>query len=306
VTPRARQSEHTGILVVDKPQGPTSHDVVDRVRAIAGQKRVGHTGTLDPLATGVLVLCLGRATKLARFLQAGTKVYAARMILGVETDTQDAGGAVVRRASAGHIDERTFCAALTSMRGEITQIPPMVSARKVGGERLHAIARRGETVEREARTVTVHDLVLESYTPGDHPEAAFLVTCSTGTYVRTLAHDLGNALGVGGSLTALRRVANGPFTEQEAATLDELATHDGALARLLIDPRTAVTRTLPTVEVEDPDLARRLAQGGRLAAREPDGLFAVRFQDLLVGVYAGGQNGDAHPELVWLRPDELP
>jgi tRNA pseudouridine55 synthase len=166
----------------------------------------------------VLVVCLGRATKLVRFLQAGRKTYAARMVLGVETTSQDAQGEVVARTSAADVDERRFCEALTRFQGDIEQVPPMVSAVKVGGERLHEIARRGEEVDREARTVTVHDLILDEFDVADrdHPEASFLVTCSAGTYVRTLAHDLGRTLGVGGSLTGLRRVANGPFTVDDA------------------------------------------------------------------------------------------
>jgi tRNA pseudouridine55 synthase len=135
------------------------------------------------------------ATRLVRFLQAGTKTYAARMVLGITTASQDADGEVLAEVPAGHIDERTLCEALTRFQGEIEQVPPMVSAVKVGGERLHVKARRGEEVDRAPRSVTVHDLVLDTYEPGDHPEAAFLVTCSAGTYVRTIAHDVGQVLG---------------------------------------------------------------------------------------------------------------
>ncbi|MTV23925.1 tRNA pseudouridine(55) synthase TruB [Nitriliruptoraceae bacterium ZYF776] len=305
---RSDGPELDGVLLVDKPAGPTSHDVVQRVRRAAGQSRVGHTGTLDPAATGVLVVCLGRSTKLVRFLQAGTKTYAARMVLGVETASQDADGEVVARTPAAHVDERAFCEALTAFRGEIAQTPPMVSAVKVGGQRLHELARRGEEVEREARQVTVHDLVLDRFdtTRGDHPEASFLVTCSAGTYVRTLAHDVGRRLGVGGSLTALRRVANGPFTEDEAVTLDELegAVADGGVAARLVDPATALARVLPVVAVDDRDLVARLTQGGRLPATGHDGPVAVRWGRHLVGVYRDA-SGEARPELVWLRPEEL-
>lgn len=313
---RAGEPDRAGILLVDKPAGPTSHDVVQDVRRAAGQSRVGHTGTLDPAATGVLVLCLGRATKLVSILQAGTKTYAARMVLGIETSTQDAQGDVLDRTPAGHVDERTFCEVLMRFQGELDQVPPMVSAVRVGGERLHELARRGKEVERAPRRVAVHDLVLDGYDPGDdpdHPEASFLVTCSAGTYVRTLAHDVGAALGVGGSLTALRRVANGPFTVDESHDVETVAAAaaDGRLDQLLLDPLTAVSRTLPTVEVTDPGLVRRLTHGAALpgewfAGVRPavDGVVAVRSGAQLVGVYAGSGD-EARAQLVWLRPEEL-
>ncbi|MEX2486779.1 MAG: tRNA pseudouridine(55) synthase TruB [Nitriliruptoraceae bacterium] len=246
---RRSPDDRTGVVVIDKPAGMTSHDVVARVRRIVGQARVGHTGTLDPAATGVLVLCLGRATRLVRFLQAGTKTYAARMVLGIATDTQDADGAEVSRVDASHVDERSLCAALTTFRGAITQTPPMVSAVKVDGERLHVRARRGETVEREDRTVTVHDLVLDEFVAGTHPQASFLVSCSAGTYVRTLAHDVGERLGVGGSLLALRRVANGAFTLDDCYTLDALdaMATAGRLDAAIVSIEDAVERTMPVV-----------------------------------------------------------
>ncbi|MEX1178019.1 MAG: tRNA pseudouridine(55) synthase TruB [Nitriliruptor sp.] len=314
---REGEPDRAGVLLVDKGHGPTSHDVVQDVRRAAGQRRVGHTGTLDPAATGVLVICLGRATKLVPFLQAGTKTYAATMVLGVETASQDAQGELVARTPAGHIDERTFCEVLTRFQGELEQVPPMVSAVRVGGERLHEIARRGETVEREPRRVTIHDLILDGFGGGedaDHPEASFLVTCSTGTYVRTLAHDVGAALGVGGSLTSLRRVANGPFTVDESHTIDEVrdAAARDAIEDLLLDPLTAVSRALPTVEVTDADLVRRLTQGAKLptshlqavVATGHDGPVAVRSGRRLVGVYAPSGT-ESRAELVWTRPEEL-
>jgi tRNA pseudouridine55 synthase len=300
----------SGVLVIDKPAGPTSHDVVQLVRRAAGQSRVGHTGTLDPAATGVLVVCLGRSTKLVRFLQqAGTKTYAARMVLGITTDSQDADGAVVDQRDASHVDERGLCEVLARFQGEIEQVPPMVSAVKVGGERLHEKARRGEEVEREARRVTIHDLVLDAFEPGVHPVVSFLVTCSAGTYVRTIAHDVGAALGVGGSLTGLRRIANGPFTVDEAVEVDTItaAGEAGTLEDLLLDPAAAVRRAVPGVELDDPSAARALAQGGRLPAQGREGVYAVHTGPVLVGLYRDGQDGaPARPELVWTRPEELP
>jgi tRNA pseudouridine55 synthase len=256
----------------------------------------------------VLVVCLGRATKLVRFLQAGTKTYAARMVLGVETSSQDADGDVVARTSAAAVDERRFCEALTRFQGEIEQVPPMVSAVKVGGERLHEKARRGEEVDRVARTVTVHDLVLDEFEVADpdHPRASFLVTCSPGTYVRTLAHDVGRLLGVGGSLVALRRVANGPFTVDEAHDLDAIAAagQDGTLPELLLTPEAAVARSLPTLEVADARAALDLTQGKPGEARDREGLYGLTHAGGLLGIYAD-RDGRARPELVWTRPDEL-
>jgi tRNA pseudouridine55 synthase len=303
---RRRGPSWDGVLVVDKPHGPTSHDVVQTVRRAAGQSRVGHTGTLDPAATGVLVLCLGRATKLVQYLQAGTKTYAARMVLGVETTSQDAQGEVVAERDASGVDERSVCEVLRTFVGELEQLPPMVSAIKVDGRRLHEAARAGEEVERETRRVVVHDLVLEDFEPGARAEASFLVTCSAGTYVGTLAHDAGRALGVGGSLLALRRVANGPFTDAEAHDLAAVteAGERGELQGLTMTPLEAVGRALPTVEVEDAELVRRLAQGGGLAAQGHEGPFAVVHGGLLIGLYADAGT-QARPQLVWTRPEEL-
>jgi tRNA pseudouridine55 synthase len=294
-----------GVLIVDKPAGMTSHDVVQVVRRAVGQRRVGHTGTLDPDATGVLVLCLGRATRLVQYLQAGRKTYAATMVLGRETTSQDASGDVVAEADAGHLDERTVCDAMARFQGEISQVPPMVSALKVDGERLHAKARRGETVDREPRPVTIHDLVLEDFRAGARAEVSFLVTCSAGTYVRTLAHDLGQDLGVGGSLVSLRRLANGAFTVDDAVSLDAVvaAGERDTIEALLCSPHQSV-RGLPAVEVDDPTQLLALAQGKPMAAQGRDGVYAVVSGTVLVGIYRD-RGGQARSELVWLRPEEL-
>lgn len=295
-----------GVLVVDKPHGPTSHDVVQTVRRAAGQSRVGHTGTLDPAATGVLVICLGRATKLVQFLQAGTKTYRAQLVLGLETTTQDAQGEVVAEHDASGVGQARLAEVLASLRGEIEQLPPMVSAVKVDGRRLHEAARAGEDVERELRRVTVHELELLDFRPGERAEATLRVTCSAGTYVRTLAHDAGRALGVGGSLRALRRTANGPFTEAEAHPLDEVvaAGQDRRLAGLTLRPLDAVARALPALEVDDADLARRLTQGAGLEPRQRPGPYAVTHRGLLLGIYVD-EGARARPQLVWTRPEEL-
>lgn len=298
-----------GVLVVDKPAGIGSTDVVRVVRRAAGQRRVGHTGTLDPGATGVLVVCLGRATRLVRFLQAGRKTYLADMVLGIETSTQDADGEVVAERSAADVSEERFCAVLSSYVGTVEQIPPMVSAVKVDGERLYDKARRGEEVEREPRTVEIDEIVLESFEPASSPDgrayASFLVTCSSGTYVRTLAHDIGSELGCGGSLTGLRRLANGSFTVADAVELAEVEERGeaGTLGEVLLSKRAAL-RDMPAVEV-DADRAADVATGRSLPARGTDGPFAVVRGGRLLAVYADVDDR-ARPEAVFVQPEDLP
>jgi len=303
---------HDTVLVVDKPAGPTSHDVVARIRRAVGHSRVGHTGTLDPAATGVLVVCLGRATRLVRFLQAGSKTYAATIQLGIETDSQDATGVEVARRDASHLDEDAVCSALTAFQGRFEQVPPMVSALKVDGERLHAKARRGETVVRDARPVEVSSLVLESFVGGEVAEVRVLLTCSAGTYVRTIAHDLGVALGVGGSLRSLRRIANGGFSVDEAVTLEQIDRADpDSVVALGVDVLTAVRRTLAVVEV-DAEVAGRVVHGGVAPATGHDGPVALVLPggqagpDQLLAIAVDEHAGShARSQLVWTRPEEL-
>lgn len=301
---RRDDSGATGVLVVDKPAGMTSHDVVAVVRRAAGTRRVGHTGTLDPDATGVLVCCLGSATRLVQYLQDSPKTYQATMVLGLATTTQDAAGEPTFEADASHIDEPGLCAVLGRFHGDIQQVPPMVSALKVDGERLHEKARRGEVVEREPRDVTVHDLVLEEFRAGERAYASFLVTVSPGTYVRTLAHDIGAALEVGGSLTSLRRLANAGFTSDVAVPLEEIEETGaaGRIEQLLLSPREAL-RAFPTVEVDD-DTVGRLVHGGWLPAQGLPDIYAVVHRDRLVGVYRD-EDGNGRPQAVLLRPEEL-
>ncbi|MGH2729061.1 MAG: tRNA pseudouridine(55) synthase TruB [Actinomycetota bacterium] len=209
-----------GVLVIDKPAGMTSHDVVDEVRRRLGTRKVGHGGTLDPDATGILVVGVGRATKLLSYAQAGPKRYRALARFGITTSTQDASGTVIesREAMIGADDVKR---ALEAFEGEIEQVPPMVSAVKIGGERLYKKARRGETVDRPARAVTVYGIELVDFSP-DGPRATLDVRCSAGTYVRTLVHDLGVALGCGAHLESLRRTAASGFTEADAVALDRV------------------------------------------------------------------------------------
>ena len=305
MSPRRRSAPGgpEGVLVVDKPAGMTSHDVVDRVRRLAGTGRVGHTGTLDPAATGVLVCCLGRATRLTGPLQAGTKVYAATVRFGLTTDSDDLDGEVRTRTSAAHLDESTVCGALGAFRGDLLQVPPMVSAVRVGGERLHAIARRGEEVERAPRAVRVDDLVLDRFTPGEEAEASLLVGCSAGTYVRSLARDLGAALGTGGTLASLRRLANGPFLVEDAVPLADLEADPGRLTAALRSVEDACRAALPIVEV-DAATARRMAAGAtpqRAGLAAPTAVTAYLHAEGLVAVHGPGRDGGA-VRLVWAAP----
>ena len=300
-----------GVLVVDKASGMTSHDVVARIRRLAGTRRVGHTGTLDPAATGVLVVCLGRATRLVTALQAGRKTYAAVAHLGMTTSSDDLDGEVLSTSSAAHLEEGTVCGALSAFHGDIDQVPPMVSAIKVDGERLHVRARRGEVVDRPARRVHIDSIMLDRFTPGETAEVGFLVACSAGTYVRSIARDLGDRLGVGGTLASLRRVANGPFVIEEAVALDALeealAADADALRSRLLRPIDALRRAVDVTEVEDPAVQRALATGARperlgivLDATRTTALVAG---EVLLAVVGPGQDGPQH--LVWARPEDL-
>jgi tRNA pseudouridine55 synthase len=244
-----------GILVIDKPRGLTSHDVVRRVRRLLGVRRVGHTGTLDPLATGVLPVAVGEGTRLVQFLLEGDKDYRATLQLGVSTDSQDAEGAVLLVRPTAGIDPAAVCRAAESLTGPILQVPPMYSALKKDGVPLHRLARQGITVDRAARPITIHRLNILRI---ELPEIDFEVSCSKGTYVRTLAHDLGELLGCGGHLTALRRTRSGPFDENDCITLAALEGQADQLPPLL-GPRQALPH-LAAPEVV-PAAAARLSHG---------------------------------------------
>ena len=213
-----------GVLVVNKPAGWTSHDVVARARVLLGVSKVGHTGTLDPAATGVLLLCLGKATRIAEYLVNADKEYRAVLRLGVATDTQDATGAVVARTAGALPDRASIEVVAGRFVGRHRQVPPMYSAVKVQGVPLYKAARAGRTVDRPARAYTIHSLQILSVTPTPPTlDVTFDVVCSKGTYVRTLCADIGEALGVGGHLAALERRRVGRFGIEEALTLDDLA-----------------------------------------------------------------------------------
>jgi tRNA pseudouridine55 synthase len=221
-----------GLLLVDKAAGGTSHDVVQRARRITGQKKTGHSGTLDPDATGLLVLTLGRATRLTRFLIRAPKVYEGEITFGLATDTYDAAGTPTDRADPAAVGALTLDDVLTAMAGltgDIEHAPPPYSAKKVGGKKLYELAREGKEVPLETKRVTVFELApLGALEPGDAgPRLRFRLACSSGTYARTLAHEAGRAVGTGGHLSALRRLKVGPFELADAVTLEEL---DAAVA----------------------------------------------------------------------------
>ena len=227
-----------GILNIDKPAGMTSHDVVGRVRRVAHLKRVGHAGTLDPDATGVLLVCLGQATRLSDYLAEEGKAYRAVLALGQTTTTEDASGDVLTQADASLITEANLKALLPRFTGDIPQIPPMVSAVHHEGKRLYALARAGVTVERAARTVRIDAINLVDFTPGALALATLDVSCGKGTYIRTLCADLGAALGVGGHMASLRRTRIGAFTADAATPLDALTPEN--LPGLLVSSADAL------------------------------------------------------------------
>lgn len=265
-----------GVLVVDKPAGMTSHDVVAVVRRRLEKKRIGHAGTLDPDATGVLVLGIGRATRLLRFIEIHPKEYVAEIMFGAETTTQDASGEVIAEHDPSALTREDVERAAAGMVGEIEQIPPMVSAVKVGGERLYRAARRGEEVERSPRRVVVHALDVEAFAPGKRASARLRVRCSRGTYVRTIAHDLGRALGVGGHVATLRRASVGPFHEQNAVAPDAVTE---AHVRPVLDAVEGYPRREVTAEE-----ATAMVQGRALPAFGVAGSYAVISDGALVAM----------------------
>jgi tRNA pseudouridine55 synthase len=218
-----------GLLLVDKPPGPTSHDVVARARKILRTKKIGHCGTLDPDATGLLVLTIGRATRLTRFLIRAPKVYEGTIRLGVETDTYDLAGEVVAERPVGELEEERLREAMERHVGTILPTPPPYCAKKVGGVKYYELARRGEEVPQEPKEVTVYEFApaVDGWRPaldGDVAEVDFRLACASGTYARSLAHDVGRDLGTGGVLARLRRTHVGSFSVEEAVSLEALAT----------------------------------------------------------------------------------
>ncbi len=257
VAPR-RDVPLSGILNVDKPPGMTSHDVVNEVRRLAGQRKVGHAGTLDPMATGVLLVCLGRATRVSEYLMRGRKRYRATVMLGTATDTYDAEGEVVSTGGSTDFARGDIESVLVRFVGKNQQIPPMYSAVKQGGRPLHELARQGKTVERAPRPVEIDAIELIDWTP---PHLSIEVACSPGTYVRSLAHDLGQHLGCGAHLAALIRLGSGRFTLSESVSLERLAEafeHGQEERYLLALDEAFLDQPAAIVGIET---ARRIAHG---------------------------------------------
>jgi tRNA pseudouridine55 synthase len=280
-----------GLLVIDKPSGPTSHDIVARVRRVTGIKRVGHAGTLDPLATGVVVVGIGRATRLLRYVQDSRKEYIARVRFGIATDSLDADGREVSRAPMP-LTEQQVASALSGFRGNIVQTPPMVSAIQVGGRRLHEMARAGEEIERQPRPVTVFSLEVVGFEGGEFPLATIAVECSKGTYVRVLADDIARVLGGRAHLEELRRTRIGSFGLDLALTLEDLDRWETSLLPLI-----AAVGPMPRLVLDD---ARRLRaiHGRALEAVGMEGPIAVIDPaGNLMAVYVAG-GGVAEAEVV--------
>jgi tRNA pseudouridine55 synthase len=279
-----------GVLVIDKPAGITSHDVVDEVRRRLGSKKVGHGGTLDPGATGVLVIGVGRATRFLTYSQQAPKRYTAVAVFGASTTTQDASGRIVSGdgADIGREDVERVAKEFT---GTIEQVPPMVSAVKIGGERLYRKARRGEDVDRTARPVTIYRLDVTDF-DADGPRATIDVRCSAGTYVRTLVHDIGARIGCGAYLESLRRTEAGGFRLSDAITLD-------GVARDRLRPLRDAVRGFPIVLTDDEE-ASLVGHGRPLPVRgnvEEGAYVAVCNEEQLLGVYR--RRGE------WLLPDRV-
>jgi tRNA pseudouridine55 synthase len=291
--PRMTRNENAGVLPVDKPAGPTSHDVVAQARRALGERRIGHTGTLDPFASGLLLLCVGVATRIAEYLTDQAKKYRAVMTLGAGTDTDDATGAVITVSEGWRdlsIDDLET--ALAEQVGSVLQRPPAYSAKKVGGERMYRLAREGRAPALDPVPVQIHALDLIAWEP---PAVTFDVACSAGTYIRALARDVGERLGVPAHLSALRRTAIGSIDVKQAVAIEDLGNEE-AVRRAWITPLEAVAH-LPSIPIDAP-LAAALAHGRAVQVTEPiEGIAAAALGDRLVAIVeADGQ---------WVRPRKV-
>lgn len=271
-----------GIILIDKPQGWTSHDVVGKLRGILNERRIGHSGTLDPLATGLLVVFIGRATRAVEFAEADRKEYVAGLRLGMSTDTQDITGRIISKET-DIPDEPEVRIAIERFRGELEQIPPMYSAVKIGGKKLYELARKGESIERKPRHITIFGLEITGRSDNDY---ILDVVCSKGTYIRTLCHDIGTALGCGGCMSSLRRTKSGVFSVDNAYTIAEIqeAADRGEEEKLLL-PIDTLFAGYTKLSV-DADSEKKLKNGCIINTSSPDGRFRVYSEDgefLLLG-----------------------
>jgi len=269
-----------GILIVDKPQLLTSNAVLQQAKRLYFAAKAGHTGSLDPLATGVLPLCFGEATKFSQYLLEADKAYRTTIVLGVATDSGDADGAIIAREDASTITRAGVEQALQAFRGEVTQIPSMFSALKHNGQPLYKLARQGVEVERPSRCVTLHENVLEDFRAGSQAEVDLYVRCSKGTYIRSIAEDLGRALGCGGHVSRLRRTLAGPYSEHDAVTmprLNELKEREAfdELDALLLPVTSALSHLQQIVVSEDAAYYFRQGQAVRAPHLPLDGLVCL-------------------------------
>jgi tRNA pseudouridine55 synthase len=294
--------ELSGILNINKAAGLSSHDVVARLRRIIAQRRVGHAGTLDPLAAGVLLLCVGQATRVAEYLMSSEKTYEARIRLGIETDTYDAEGQIVREVANLSATRKQVQHELGAMVGTIEQTPPMYSAIKKEGAPLYRLARRGQTVPRQPRSVQIHELQLLDWAP---PDLAIRLRCSKGTYVRSLAHDLGQRLGCGAHVLDLTRTASGQFLIDDAITIEafEQLAASGRAASVL-QPLDAALQSFPAATV-DQDTARAIALGQSVHLTNGTDAAMLRAYDQcgqLLALLRQRGNGFWQPHKVFIQP----
>ncbi|MBR5268197.1 MAG: tRNA pseudouridine(55) synthase TruB [Lachnospiraceae bacterium] len=280
---------YDGIINVYKEKGFTSFDVVAKMRGILGQRKVGHTGTLDPAAEGVLPVCAGKGTRLCDMLTDHDKTYRATMLLGVVTDTQDTTGTILEEKDASHLTEEEVREAIMSFVGDYDQIPPMYSALKVDGKKLYELAREGKVIERKARPVTIHEIVIESM---NLPEVVMSVSCSKGTYIRTLCNDIGEKLAVGGCMKELLRTKVGRFVLEETLTLADLQKlkEEGRLEEAVF-PLEAVFAELPEIRATEEGLDKLLRNGnpfrykGIETVSEGDAYRTYSMDGQFIGIY---------------------
>ena len=276
-----------GILLVDKPQGWTSHDVVAKLRGVLGERRIGHSGTLDPMATGLLVVFLGRATRAVQFAEAHEKTYLADMRTGIVTDTQDITGEVLKTSGIRPKREELL-SVLPEFTGELMQLPPMYSAVKINGQRLYKLARNGVEIQRQPRPITIGELSLLGEGEGDF---SLRIRCSKGTYIRTLVNDIGEKMGCGAALSSLRRITSGDFSISQAYTLEQIiqAAEESRAEGLLL-PVDSLFSLYPPLSVNDEQLKKCLC-GSSVPIAEPDGEYRFYAPDgsfLLLGSVCGG------------------
>jgi len=275
-----------GLVNIHKPAGMTSHDVVAKVRRILSTKRAGHAGTLDPDATGVLVVAVGQATRLLPYLPLEPKQYVARIAFGTSTSTEDASGEIITTADASYLTEEALRVAIPAFVGEIQQIPPMVSAVHHEGKRLYELARAGITVEREPRTARIFSIELSDFVGGETAEAMLRVSCGTGTYIRTLCADLGNAVGLPAHMRTLARTAVGKFVLADAVMLETLSQESLAPMETALD--------FPVVNVEY-DAAKALMMGQAISVDAEPSTVALHFDGWLLALAETNAAGTAHP-----------